>query len=189
MNEFVFLYRGGSRDGSPAEMQQVMQKALIPFYQDTTITDDAARLADALGKANADAAFIKVEMLNPTPEAFEDFGRTSSTSAGHTYIPNDNLEYRSHSFEGSHSHYSIQDANALKIKVTYGYQLKVPLMQFVVRAIMCGPSSGITEIEAFGQGYSNTVSADCANFYLQGRVPLVTYATVQMQTPAWQPDG
>ena len=26
MNEFVFLYRGGSRDGSPAEMQQVMQK-------------------------------------------------------------------------------------------------------------------------------------------------------------------
>jgi hypothetical protein len=26
MSEFVFLYRGGSRDGSPAEMQQVMQK-------------------------------------------------------------------------------------------------------------------------------------------------------------------
>jgi hypothetical protein len=26
MSEFVFLYRGGSQDGSPAEMQQVMQK-------------------------------------------------------------------------------------------------------------------------------------------------------------------
>ena len=26
MSEYVFLYRGGSRDGSPAEMQQVMQK-------------------------------------------------------------------------------------------------------------------------------------------------------------------
>lgn len=26
MSEYVFLYRGGARDGSPAEMQQVMQK-------------------------------------------------------------------------------------------------------------------------------------------------------------------
>ncbi len=26
MSEYVFLYRGGSREGSPAEMQQLMQK-------------------------------------------------------------------------------------------------------------------------------------------------------------------
>ena len=26
MSEYVFLYRGGSREGSPAEMQQTMQK-------------------------------------------------------------------------------------------------------------------------------------------------------------------
>lgn len=26
MSEYLFLYRGGSREGSPAEMQQVMQK-------------------------------------------------------------------------------------------------------------------------------------------------------------------
>lgn len=26
MSEFLYLYRGGSREGSPAEMQQVMQK-------------------------------------------------------------------------------------------------------------------------------------------------------------------
>ena len=26
MSEYVFLYRGGSRDGSPTEMQQLMQK-------------------------------------------------------------------------------------------------------------------------------------------------------------------
>jgi len=33
MNEFVFLYRGGSRDGSPAEMQQVMQKWMAWFKE------------------------------------------------------------------------------------------------------------------------------------------------------------
>ena len=31
MSEFVYLYRGGSRDGSPAEMQQVMQKWMTWF--------------------------------------------------------------------------------------------------------------------------------------------------------------
>jgi hypothetical protein len=33
MSEFVFLYRGGSRDGSPAEMQQVMQKWMNWFKE------------------------------------------------------------------------------------------------------------------------------------------------------------
>lgn len=33
MKEFVFLYRGGSRDGSPAEMQQVMQKWMAWFKE------------------------------------------------------------------------------------------------------------------------------------------------------------
>ena len=33
MSEFVFLYRGGSRDGSPAEMQQVMQKWMAWFKE------------------------------------------------------------------------------------------------------------------------------------------------------------
>jgi hypothetical protein len=28
----------------------------------------------------------------------------------------------------------------------------------------------------------------CAAFYNQGRIPIVVYATVQMQTPAWEPD-
>jgi TadE-like protein len=180
-------------------IQDVMVKALIPFYQDTTITNDQTRLNDALGKANDDAAFIHVEVLNPTPAAFADFGITSSASGGHTYIPNDNLEYRSHTYKGSTSHYSIQDANALKIKVTYGYQLKVPLMQTVLSLIMCGVmpqgSPSGQEIAAFGQGYTtatasdSTQGSDCTNYYTQGRVPLVTYATVQMQTPAWKPDN
>ena len=33
MNEFVFLYHGGSRDRSPAEMQQVMQKWMAWFKE------------------------------------------------------------------------------------------------------------------------------------------------------------
>jgi hypothetical protein len=140
----------------------------------------------ALLKSQADTAFVTVEVLNPTPAAFQDFGLPpTSASQNHAYIPNDNLEFRPHSVKGSNSNLSIQDANALKIKVTYGYEIKVPLMQSVIKSVMCGFDTGV---EAFGRGNSTVVVGgnDCTNYYNQGRIPIVAYATVQMQTPAWE---
>lgn len=195
VNEGAFLAAraGAVQHAQVDKMKDVMVKSLVPFYQDTTNTDDLSRLAQALVSATTDTVcipvvrcFLEVEVLNPTPEAFDDFGITSNASEGHTYIPNDNLEYRPHSRGGS-SNYSIQDANALKIKVTYGYELKVPLMKTVFGAIMCGVDSGVS---AFGRKKVDSVdhTEDCIQFYRQGRVPIVSYATVQMQTPAWKAD-
>ena len=121
-------------------------------------------------------------------DAFDDFGITSNAMQNHTYIPNDNLEYRPHSTQGPKSGMSIQDANALKIKVTYGYELKVPLMKRVFSAVMCGNFGTVRE-RAFTD-WNSIIGLgsidDCVNFYLQGRAPIVSYATVQMQTPAWK---
>jgi hypothetical protein len=52
---------------------------------------------------------------------------------------------------------------------------------------MCGVDSGI---DAFGRKKVDNIddTDNCTAFYSQGRVPLVSYATVQMQTPAWKPD-
>jgi hypothetical protein len=193
VNEAAFL---GARAGSVqhaqvSEMMKVMTKALVPFYQDTTIkNNDVRRLADALFKAKQETdplfcitnCFLTVDVLNPSDAAFQDFGLVDS--ANRTYIPNDNLDFR-HSAPGANSGYTIQDANALKIKVTYGYQLKVPLMQTVFRAIMCSVDSGI---DAFGRGNSpaSASPSDCATYYSQGRVPIVAHATVQMQSDARQ---
>lgn len=184
VNEAAFLAaRAGSvQNAQVAPMTAAMQKGLTPFYQDTTITNPTARLLGALNAARQDTSFLTIEVLNPTPAAFQAFGTTSGASQGHRYIPNDNLEYRPHTAIGG---LSVQDANALKIKVTYGYQLKVPLMQSVFKAIMCGIGGGLND---FGANYGATsgTASDCATYYSQGRVPIVTYATVQMQTPAWQ---
>jgi hypothetical protein len=162
-------------------MAQVMVQGLIPFYQNTALTGNYQRLQDAITKAKDDvgcaaivpSCMLQIEVVNPTPEsgAFDDFGVTSAASQGHRYIPNDNLEYRSHG-AGPKSKLSIQDANVLRIKVTYGYPIKVPFMQAVFESAMCGVG---------GSPY-------CADFYTQGRIPIVVYATVQMQTPAWEPD-
>ena len=189
---FVAARAGAFQNAQPDKMREAMTKALIPFYQDTTDGNDYTRLQSALTAAKSDTdcsgggrCFLTIDVLNPTPAAFDDFGITSKASPDHTFIPNDNLEFRSHGERGPESGLSIQDANALKIKVTYGYQIKVPLMMTVFNAIFCGVDSGI---DAFGRA-SATVDDNCANFYSQGRIPLVTYATVQMQTPAWKSGG
>ena len=188
VNEAAFLAAraGAVQHAQVDKMKGVMTKALVPFYQDTTNTNDISRLGAALLKSQADTAFVTVEVLNPTPAAFQDFGLPpTGASQNHTYIPNDNLEFRPHSVKGNNSNQSIQDANALKIKVTYGYEIKVPLMQSVIKSVMCGFDTGV---DAFGRGNSTVIvgGTDCTNYYNQGRIPIVAYATVQMQTPAWE---
>jgi hypothetical protein len=171
-------------------MTSALQKALIPFYQDTTVSNDATRVWAAWLEAQADLANpfnLEVQVLNPSSQpsssqVFDDFGLSDGT---HTYIPNDNLEYRTHR-AGPASGLSIQDANALKIRVAYAYELKVPLMKAVFKSVMCGVDSGVN---AFGRGglLSGLGSPrQCLQYYSRGRVPIVTYATVQMQSPAWK---
>ena len=197
VNEGAFMAaRAGSVQNAQVDaMNSEMVKALEPFYQDLTQKNDATRLMMAYGHAKLDTlciplvhCFLKVERLNPTDDAFDDFGITSNAMQNHTYIPNDNLEYRPHSTQGPKSGMSIQDANALKIKVTYGYELKVPLMKRVFSAVMCGNFGTVRE-RAFTD-WNSIIGLgsidDCVNFYLHGRAPIVSYATVQMQTPAWK---
>jgi len=188
VNEAAFVAaRAGAVDHAQSStMTAALQKALIPFYQDTTDTNDYTRLGAAWLKAQADLGNplnLNVQVLNPSPEAFTDFGL--SDAQNHTYIPNDSLEYRTHAKDGQSSGQSIQDANALKIRVTYAYELKVPLMQAVFKSVMCGVDSGV---DAFGRASSSGLGTptECQQYYSRGRVPIVTYATVQMQSPAWK---
>jgi hypothetical protein len=189
---FVAARAGAVNNAQVDTMRSALQKALIPFYQDTTTPSDTGRITTALGQSVADTAIacnptipfpcaLEVTRLNPSDQAFDDFGLTDAQN--HTYIPNDSLDYRPHGVQGPSSGLSIQDANVLKIRVTYGYPLKVPLMAAFVKTAMCGQLQGLG---AFGhQGFLGT-AGDCVRFYMQGRVPIVSYATVQMQTPAWK---
>jgi len=181
---FMAARAGAVQNARTGPMNDALMQGLIPFYQDTSNSNDYTRLAGAISAARADVAFVSLAELSPSPDAFADFGITSGASGGHTYIPNDNLEFRSHA-AGASSGLSVQDANTLKIKVTYGYALKVPLVGVLVKAIMCGIDSGVN---AFGRGNetAHASPSDCALYYSQGRVPLVAYATVPMQTPAWK---
>jgi len=179
---FVAARAGAVHNAQAKPMRDALNVAMVPFYQNAFTSDAATRISNALTAARNDltADNITITVLNPNGDVFSDFGLQDA--AGHTYVPNDSLEYREYGVRGDTSGLTIQEANTLKIRITYAYPIKVPLMQYVFSSVMCGTDTGI---DVWGRG-GGTPSSDCANYYSRGRMPIVAYATVQMQSPAWQ---
>lgn len=108
----------------------------------------------------------RLEILNPTLEAFDDWGIHSQTTH-HRVIPNNHLRHKSHEI-GSASGLTLRDANLLKLKVTYGLDLKVPVV---------GKLFALAMME---------IDSDNAHLYLRNKFPLTSVATVRMQSEAWE---
>lgn len=183
---FMAARAGALHNADPAVIRSALVKGLIPFYQDTTQTSDITRLSTAWLAAQADLLVptrLKIDILNPSPGSFKDYGVADPANGNRRYIPNDNLQFRTVSI-GKESKQTLMDANLLRIRVTYAYELKVPLISYIYQRVMCGGSGGGNI--AFGDDTSLLEAAGLPNcvYYLQGRTPIVSYATVRMQTPA-----
>ena len=186
---FMAARVGAVHNASRSAMADALARGLSPFYQDASHTNDHTRLAVALAKAQVDSRiFSELTVLSPSAEAFADFGVRDPVKKL-TYIPNDNLEFRSQAVQ-PRSKLNLRDANLLKIKVVYGYEMKVPLIAGVIRRVMCGGDAGVG---AWGQvgitesyfGLSHPVL--CARYFNRGRLPIEAFALIEMQSPAYQP--
>ena len=109
----------------------------------------------------------RLAVLNPTPAAFEDWGVTDPV-AGRVVIPNSHLRHRLVERGAGPSGLTLRDANLLKIEVTHGVELVVPVVGPVLsRALaLFDPAN--------------------AEWYAADRLPLKAVATVRMQSDAWQ---
>ncbi len=178
---FMAARHGATENASPMAIRAALVKGLIPFYQDATDSNDLARLTGAAAKAALDYPLnVNLDVISPSAEAFQVYG---INAGGTKYIPNDNLEFRTATPMNGAS-ISLRDANVLRIKVTYGYELKVPLMAAVIKRIMC-PFATRSDVKAWDRSTLLPVGApaDCL-YYMRGRVPIVSFATVQMQSRA-----
>lgn len=131
----------------------------------------AAMAAAAIAKSTlslANPLHAHVKILSPTVEAFGDWGVTSKES-GRRVIPNSHLGHWTNEIKAS-SGVSIRDANLLKIEVTHGFDLEVPLIADVL-------SRAMLEIDK---------DPAHAPYYLAKKLPLKSYATVRMQSEAWE---
>jgi hypothetical protein len=144
---------------------------LTPLY---TVKPDAGDLSKAYGRAMAAVRLTHIQIINPTKAAFNDFA-VQDTYNGKKEIPNDNLAYRSTNL-GERSGMNVQDANVLKIKVTYGYKLIVPLIKPII----------LGAFKVFGKGPPIGKDGFQTAMLNTGHLPLESQAIVRMQSPAFE---
>lgn len=190
LNQATFMAaRAGSlNNADTGQIRSAMVRGIIPFVQDTTTANDASRLSAAWTRATTlELPFLRIDVMNPSARSFSDFGLVDPTN-NRRYIPNDNLEWRNVNIVGTQSQQNIRDANLLKLRTVYGYEMKVPLIAGIVRRVMCGGSIGVA---AWGDVNAleaiSPLSTDCQLYYRFNRVPIESFAIVEMQSRAYQP--
>lgn len=158
-----------------ADVQNSYARALIPLYGGGR---SASELASAYARATTDlAGHVRIELLNPTRESFDDWATDAALNQryGRRAIANAGLSLRSATDIRPNSGQNMADANLIKIKVTHGYELKVPLastvMQFLMRWNDAGTDPFVTSL------------------YAQRRIPLVSHVTMRMQSDPVEPDN
>lgn len=150
------------------KIRQALALGLVPLANRGT---DVGALTTAYARVFAESQlFTEIEILNPTPQSFNDHAY-NDTIKGRTRraIPNDNLTYRPTTVGGS-SQQNVQDANILRIRVSYGHPINVPLMRDFfqsARYLIYGVPRNPAWVAA-------------------GRLSLESVATVRMQSPAVQ---
>ncbi|WP_242540414.1 TadE family protein [Trinickia mobilis] len=163
---------GAVAHGAYASLRDGLARGLAPMFATKTGQAAAQRALDAAAIEVGDSALTSVSIVNPTEDAFRDFARRDDYVGKTTLeIPNDTLMYRDPR-PGSRSGMSIQDANLLKIRVTYCYDMVVPAInQVFYQAVrlLDGRSENRCVAHAKPTG--------------QWRFPLTSEATVRMQTP------
>ena len=149
-------------------MRETLGLRLAPVFGGDGSAKDAIAAITRASLDTQDKRYTKIKILNPTQQAFDDFGGPSPIP-GVQEIQNSHLKYLP-TTPGATSQVSIQDANLLKIKVTYGYRLTVPLISNVVTAAL------------------TVTDPKNAVYYAANRIPIQAVATVRMQSEA-RPDG
>ncbi|MBP0594869.1 pilus assembly protein [Paraburkholderia sp. LEh10] len=120
---------GAVNHGSMNAIQAGLARGLTPLY---------ARRADAPGfqaaLLAARRAVASIEIVSPTPAMTRDFARPRfypDEGATHDEIPNDTLMYRD-TVRGPESGVNVQDANLLKVRVHYCFDMAVPVANKVL---------------------------------------------------------
>lgn len=168
---------GAVNYGNTQAIQYAFAGAMSPVYASVDASDSMLESVNEVKRARnkvyseiqsfgtqGSACF---EQLNPLVSAFNAHQQVDDD--GREFIPNDHLKYRSADDGGSNV--SIQDANLLKLRVTYCYPLYVPLVSTVIKQIK-GVNTGVVSSGGFNRiCYSND------------GIPIVAQAIVRMQTP------
>jgi len=140
---FIGARQGALKNAKTNSIKDGIASGMTPLF---TFSPDASGLLRGRAIAMVEVfnpLTMKLEVLSPTDKALADFGIDDPDGSGVKVIPNDNLFYRCSGDPctgtmGSSSGISIQDANVLKIRVTYCAKMIVPLANATIYALVNG---------------------------------------------------
>ena len=137
---FMGARQGALKNANLTSIKDGVAAGMTPFFMRTNTAPSLSTLGIARAVSMIEIfnpGTAKVEIISPEPYSVADY----SEDADDPSIPNDNLMFRQSS--AAEGHLTIQDANLLKIRVTYCVKLNVPVVNRVIYAI----SAGITGIK------------------------------------------
>lgn len=146
------------------------KRALIPLYGGGETSQE---LAASYARVVADlpSTTLRVELLNPTAESFDDFAKDPKLNEffGARAIPNTGIALSSGlDTVGATSGQTLQDANLLKLRITHGYQPKVWLLGMIHSKYLAWTDTGSDSF--------------VTNLISNGRIPVVTHVAVEMHS-------
>lgn len=164
---FAAARQGALKNAKLTTIKDALAAGMTPLF---TFKPDIGSLA----KGRAIAAIevfnpltAKVELVSPTKEAADDFAADDPADNTKRLIPNDNLMYRPTDL-GSSSGVSIQDANLLKVRVTYCAKLVVPVVNVAIYGLVNGiEGSKVIAGEFFGDPVATSTTATSPNMCSQ----------------------
>ena len=172
---FMAARAGSVGNADLKSVQTAYNKALIPLYGGGR---DAIELAQTLVTVNKDLLTnSRIEMLSPTKESFDDWSddalKATIGKGASRVIPNSGQAFRDVKKIGSKSGQNIQDANLIKLRITYGYEMKVPFVKEIMKVYLkwLDPKDDVFHTQ----------------LVKDGRFPVVTHVTLQMQSDAIEP--
>lgn len=168
---FMAARAGSVGNASLEKVHGAFMNAMVPLYGGGV---SRAEMAESLARAQADlAGKVRIELLNPTRESFDDHEdpalQTALKTGANRVISNSNLAFKAPQVKPA-SGQTIQDANIIKLRITHGYEPKVPIVSNIYKVYLKWLDPGK---DAF---HSQLVAA--------GRIPVVTHVTMQMQSHA-----
>jgi uncharacterized membrane protein (UPF0127 family) len=173
---------GSVANADLSTVQTAYKKALIPLYGGGRTQQE---LQDAYDRVKNDLTSdtLKIELLNPTTESFDDWNAKTlqddkDVGNGKRVIPVLMQNYpqalanwqmtRDPKSIGPTSGQTLSDASLIKVRVIHGYKPQVPVIGKMLAYL-----AGYNEHDTFRK-----------KIYDAGRIPIVSHVTLQMQSNA-----
>ena len=183
---------GALHNGSKSEMRSALAAGLTPlFASEASMAGFATARAKAFSEISI-ANLASITVVNPTPQAFNDFGQARLDGVGGSdrEIPNDTLNFRNPK-PGSSSGVSVQDANILHVRISYCYRLVVPVVGRLIHATVNALPGGHAlqahgMSDPFGIGDGPLVDSCTRPMVAGPRIRIQSEAIVRMQSPFYR---